>query len=164
MLVLQLADCAKCAQCFGDSALMFWTLATLQAKGLSVVEEDIQSAVQSGIRFVDMMKKIDSVAECAVPPGGPSIIDTTLTGMIELGCLSRSCAPQWWVRAGLYFQAACAEPCSNLPLTRNMLLRLMLLRLMLSVSAMQATGVHGSEAPESAGECSGVCNGSGLQS
>ena len=133
-------------------------LASLQAKAQSVAAEDFQLAVQSGTRFVDMMKKVESVAEYAVPPGAPSMTDTTLTGITELGRLSRSCAPQWWVQAGLYFQVACAEPCSNLTLTQKMLLRLML-----SVSAVQATGVHGSEAPDFAAECSGVCNGFGLQ-
>jgi hypothetical protein len=92
---------------------MVWNLATLQAKGQSLSVEDFQSAVQSGVQFVAMMTKGDSVAECAVPPGAPSMIDTTLKGITELGCLSQSCAPQWCVQAGLYFQVACAEHCSD---------------------------------------------------
>jgi hypothetical protein len=80
---------------------MVCSLATMQAMGQSVSEEDFRSAVQSATLFVDMMLKVRSVAKCAVPPlpppGAPSITDTTLKGLNELGCLVQSCAPQWWV-------------------------------------------------------------------
>ena len=48
-----------------------------------------------------MMMKVDSVAECAVPPGAPSMIDTTLKGLTELGRMLQSCVPEWWVLASM---------------------------------------------------------------
>lgn len=121
---------------------MVCSLATMQAMGQTVSAEDFRSAVQSGTLFVDMMLKVRSVAECAVPPlpppGAPSIIDMTLNGLNELGRLVQSCAAQWWVQASRCTRFAVAKY-----RWRLMLLLVTLLRLMLRVFAWQATGVHG---------------------
>ena len=106
VLGLQPTDCVKSALCIRHSALMFCTLAGMQAKQQSVSAEDFRLAVLSGTQFVDMTKNVDSVGEYAVPPGAPSMVDTTLKGLNELGCLLWSCAAQWWVQAGLLSWAA----------------------------------------------------------
>ena len=62
--------------------------------------EDFRAAVLSGYEFHKMAMTAGSVAKCAVPLGAPSMVDTTLKGYNELGCLLVSCAPHWWVQAG----------------------------------------------------------------
>ena len=57
-----------------------------------------------------MMGSVGAVAECAVPPGAPSMVDTTLKGLTEMGHLLRSCAPMnWWVQAGLLIRLHIAD-------------------------------------------------------
>ena len=53
----------------------------------------------SGAEFVKMMMRADSVAKCAVPPGMPGMVDTTLKGFTGLGFLLRLGASHWWVQA-----------------------------------------------------------------
>jgi hypothetical protein len=73
--------------------------ALVQAMGRSVSADDFKVALLSGTHFAVLMKQADSVAGCAVPPGAPSIIDTTLNGLKDLGRLLQLCAPEWWVLA-----------------------------------------------------------------
>ena len=51
--------------------------------------------MHSGYFFVGTVKEADKVAECSVPPGCPSMADTTVQGLTELGGMWRSCASDW---------------------------------------------------------------------
>ena len=55
----------------------------------------LSAAVVSGRQFLSMVVQAHSVAECTVPAGAPSLIDTTLSGVHELSCLLHSYAPDW---------------------------------------------------------------------
>ena len=84
-------------------------LATMQAMGRPVSADDFCTAVQSGTYFVGIVMRADAVANCAVPPGAFSVIDTTLKGLTHLGCLLRVFGPAWWVCAGQFNQVAVAD-------------------------------------------------------
>lgn len=49
--------------------------------------------------FVGLVGEADEVAMCSVPPGCPSMADTTVQGLTELGGIWQSCAPDWCVLA-----------------------------------------------------------------
>ena len=95
LLVLQLADCADCTVCFRTAALIERNLATMQAMKRLVSAPNFSAAVLSCRAFLTLVVEAHSVAECAVPMGAPSLIDTTLNGVHEMGCLLQWYAPDW---------------------------------------------------------------------
>jgi hypothetical protein len=136
------------------AAVTICTLATMQARGRSVSAEDFRAALLSGDYFGKLITCADAVAECAVPPGAASVVATTLKGFTEMGRLAQSGAPNWCVQAGLFIPLHVARHWQYY-------LTLILLRLMPSVSAVQATGLHGRKACGHANRSSGMRNGSG---
>jgi hypothetical protein len=72
-------------------------LARMQAMGQLVSEADFVTMLLAGTHVVLTIKQTASVASCAVPPGGPSMVDTNLKGLKEMGRLLHFCGPDWWV-------------------------------------------------------------------
>ena len=67
----------------------------VQAMGRPVSAEAFEWTVRSGFLFVGLVGEADEVAMCSVPPGCPSMADTTVQGLTELGGIWQSCAPDW---------------------------------------------------------------------
>jgi hypothetical protein len=99
LLVLPLCRLSTRRTRICSAALTVHILDTGQAMGRTVSAEDFHTALISGAEFVEMMMKADSVAKCAVPPGMPGMVDTTLKGFTGLGSLLRLGASHWCVQA-----------------------------------------------------------------
>ena len=96
-VVLPLSHCVEGARCSGTAALTVALAPLLQAMGRPVSEGDFATMLLAGTHVVLTMKQTASVAECTVPPDCPSMVDTNLGSLREMGRLLQSCGPDWWV-------------------------------------------------------------------
>ena len=67
----------------------------MQVTGRPIFAKNFDWSMRSGYCFVGIVEEAHEVAECSVPPGCPSMADTTVQGLTELGGIWRMHAPDW---------------------------------------------------------------------